>query len=53
MGEIEEREYRDAVDAYEVEAAKNAIKAFNEGYLLGMKHAESVFGEMKDENKSK
>lgn len=53
MGAKEEQEYRDAVDAYEVEAAKNAINAFNEGYLLGMKHAEAVFGETKDENQSK
>jgi hypothetical protein len=53
MGEKEEQEYRDAVDAYEVEAAKNAINAFNEGYLLGMKHAEAVFGETKDENQGK
>lgn len=53
MGEKEEQEYRDAVDTYEVEAAKNAINAFNEGYLLGMKHAEAVFGEVKDENQGK
>lgn len=53
MGEKEEQEYRDAVDAYEVEAAKNVINAFSEGYLLGMKHAEAVFGEVKDENQGK
>jgi len=50
---VEQREHMDAVGSHEAEAAKNAINAFNEGYLLGMKHAEAVFGEVKDENQGK
>lgn len=35
------------------EAVKNAISAFNEGYLLGRRHANLVFGkETSDEDKS-
>lgn len=39
-----ELEINDAVDQYKDEAVKNAIAAFNEGYMLGRKHAERVFG---------
>jgi hypothetical protein len=39
-----ELEINDAVDQYKDEAVKNAVYAFNEGYMLGRKHAERVFG---------
>ena len=39
-----ELEINDAVDQYKDEAVRNAIAAFNEGYMLGRKHAERVFG---------
>lgn len=38
---------------YMDEAAKNILNAFNEGYLLGRRHANLVFGrEESDEDKS-
>ena len=39
-----ELEINDAVDQYKDEAVKNAVYAFNEGYMLGRKHADRVFG---------
>ena len=39
------------MSVFEKEAAKNAINAFTEGYLLGIKHAKKVLG-AEDENKS-
>lgn len=42
-------QYRDSSRYYQEEAMKNAINAFNEGYLLGMQHARKIF-EGKDEN---
>ena len=48
-----EQEYEDAVEVFRAEAVKNAVKAFNEGYLLGMKHAEMVFGKVENEDPSK
>lgn len=39
-----EAEYRDSVETFKAEAIKNAINAFNEGYLMGKRHAEEVFG---------
>ena len=41
-------EINDAVDQYKDEAVRNAIAAFNEGYMLGRKHAEYVYGEDKN-----
>ena len=39
-----EAEYRESVEAFKAEAVKNAVSAFNEGYLMGKKHAEDVYG---------
>lgn len=39
-----ELEMNNAVEQYKEQAVKNLIAAFNEGYLLGRKHAERVFG---------
>lgn len=41
---IFELEMNEAVEQYKRQAVKNAIAAFNEGYTLGRKHAERVFG---------
>lgn len=38
------------MEKYQLEAAKNAMNAFNEGYILGKSHAEKVFGEGENEN---
>lgn len=40
---MEEKEVLDALEAYKAEAVKNAINAFNEGFMLGKQHAEKVF----------
>lgn len=40
---IFELEMNDAVEQYKDMAVKNAVAAFNEGYMLGRKHAERVF----------
>lgn len=39
---MEEQEVLDAIEKYKSEAVKNAINAFNEGYLLGLHYAEQV-----------
>lgn len=39
-----ELEYNDVIDPYKDQAVKNVINAFNEGYMLGRKHGEAVFG---------
>ena len=38
------------MEKYQVEAAKNALNAFSEGYMLGKIHAERVFGKGENEN---
>ena len=40
----EESEYHDFADSYEAEATNVVLNAFNEGYLLGKKHALREFG---------
>ena len=40
---MEEKEVLDALEAYKAEAIKNAINAFNEGFLLGRQYAEKQF----------
>lgn len=37
-------EYLEAMEAFKAEAMKNAVRAFDEGYLLGRKHAKEVYG---------
>ena len=37
------------MEKYQAEAAKNALNAFSEGYMLGKMHAERVFGEGENE----
>lgn len=39
-----EREIDNAIERYKDIAIKSAIAAFTEGYQLGQKHAERVFG---------
>jgi len=39
-----EAEFNDAVDSYVAEAGKTVAKAFYEGFMLGQKHAESLYG---------
>lgn len=52
MGLKEETEYESAMSAYEAEAIKNVVAAFNEGYLMGKHHAELLFGEEEHADKS-
>lgn len=45
MGKIEiEKEIDQLAEQWRAEAVKNAVSAFNDGYMLGRKHAEMVFG---------
>lgn len=48
MGKQEEYKNEIEMDnllkAAQEEAMKNAIRTFNEGYMLGMSHAKKVFG---------
>lgn len=39
-----ELEMNNAVEQYKEQAVKNLIAAFNEGYMLGRKHGEYVYG---------
>lgn len=41
---------RNAMEQYKEYAVKNAVDAFNEGYLLGVKYAKQVYGEEQNEN---
>ena len=43
-----EIEMENAVEQYKQQAVKNLVAAFNEGYMLGRKHAEYVYGEDKN-----
>lgn len=45
-----EQEINDLLESFKNEAVKNAVNAFNEGYLLGRHHAEQMFSEDSDEN---
>lgn len=40
---MEEKEVIDAIEAYKAEAVKTLVNAFNEGFMLGRKHAEKTF----------
>ena len=46
--EVTEEEIARIVETYKDEAIKNAINAFNEGFLLGVRHARTVFPELKE-----
>lgn len=46
--ECMEVECNELVSRFRDEAVKNAVNAFNEGYLLGRRHAQMVFGEGAD-----
>lgn len=39
-----EMEMENTIEQYKQQAIKNLIAAFNEGYMLGRKHAEHVYG---------
>ena len=43
-----ENEFARLMDSFSREAEKNAINAFNEGYLLGLRYAETVFKDQAD-----
>ena len=36
-------------EKYAMEVANNVVNAFNEGFILGVKHANKVLGEKEDE----
>lgn len=42
----------DKEEKYRQEAMKMTVDAFNEGYQLGLLHAESIYGKGADENQS-
>lgn len=47
---FEEIEVSMALDAAKEEAIKTVTNAFNEGFLLGLKHAKTVFDNPHDES---
>ncbi|MBQ3474454.1 hypothetical protein IJH24_03485 [Candidatus Saccharibacteria bacterium] len=49
---MEEQNVLDALDAIRSEAVKNAVNAFNEGYLLGAQYAKQLYKENKSKRKS-
>lgn len=54
MGEITKQDlaaYQNAAALFQAEASKNALKAFSEGYLMGIRYAEMVLEKGADENK--
>lgn len=42
--EMRENEYRNAALDFQAEASKVVLHAFNEGYLMGKRHAEYLYG---------
>ena len=38
----EDKKIQESLEAIRAEAVKNAVNAFNEGYLLGIEHARKV-----------
>ena len=42
---MEEKEVLEAVEAYKAESIKLAVGAFNEGFRLGVEHANREFGD--------
>lgn len=44
---MEERKVLDAREAYIAEAVKTLVDAFNEGFMLGVEHANREFGKNK------
>lgn len=40
---MEEREIKESLEDFKARAVENAVNAFNEGFLLGVKHAEREF----------
>lgn len=40
---MEERKVVETLEAYKAEVLRTLVDAFNEGYLLGEKHAEKIF----------
>ena len=40
---MEDKKVRDAMEAHKAEAVKNAVNAFNEGFLLGRQYGESLY----------
>lgn len=49
----EEKQFNELMSTFTTEAVKTVTNAFNEGFLLGVKHAKKVFGEeANNENKN-
>ena len=46
-----EEEINQLTRIYQLEAEKVVLQAFNEGYMLGMQHANKIYGDI-HENKS-
>ena len=46
---MENDEVFDALDSYKEEAMKIAINAFNEGFLLGVKHANKALKDLSED----
>ena len=44
---MEERKVLEACEAYKVEVARTLVDAFNEGFMLGVEHANREFGNNK------
>lgn len=45
---MESGEVYDALESHKEEAMKIVINAFNEGFMLGVKHANKAFGDTQD-----
>lgn len=45
-----DEEFVSLMEKFQSEAVKNAVNAFNEGYMLGKMHAEMLFGKGENEN---
>lgn len=45
----QDKEWINAMHKFQLEAATNAVNAFTEGYLLGMRHANNIFKELAED----
>lgn len=54
MAKLNQREIEinESIEAYRQEAIKNAVNAFNDGYLLGLKYGRMALEGDKNENQS-
>ena len=40
---MEDKDVLDAMEAFKIEAMKNALNAFNEGFMYGRRYAEQLY----------